>query len=221
MSTEYGAQKKQGGCGKKLAIGCLTVILLTTAGGFFAYRAAKSFVLKLSDQYASTSPAQLPKVDVSDQEAAAVLQRVEAFSKALKAGQAAPELALTARDINVLIQKNPAWSSVAGKVYVTIENDRIHGDASIPLDKVGGFLKGRWLNGAATFRVDTAAGRLLVFMDAMTVRGKPIPEQFMAGIRGKNLAEDATKKPETDALLQKLEAITVRDGKLIIVPKQP
>ncbi|MEI7901334.1 MAG: hypothetical protein WCK89_13870, partial [bacterium] len=120
-----------------------------------------------------------------------------------------------------LIQKNPAWSSLAGKVYVNLEGDRIHGEASIPLEQLGKFLKGRWLNGSATFRVETAAGRLLVFLDSLSVRGQAVPENFMGSFRSKNLAEDATKKPETAALLQKLESVTVRDGKLRIVAKQP
>ena len=219
MSNEIPVPKKKSGCGKAFGIGCLTVILLIAVGGFFAYRGGKVFLSKLADQYTATAPAALPSVEVSDQEAGALLQRVEAFSKALKEGGAVPELELSARDINVLIQKNPAWSSMAGKVYVTIENDRLHGDASIPLDQVGGLLKGRWLNGAGTFRVETAAGRLLVFMDALSVRGKAVPEQFMAGIRSKNLAEEATKKPETAALLERLDSVTVRDGKLRIKSK--
>lgn len=219
MSNEMQEQKKKSGCGKKLAIGCLTVIALAVVGGFLGYRGVKGFIHKLADQYTENAPAQLPTVEVSEQEAAALLERVDAFSKALKAGGTVSELSLTARDINVLIQKNPGWSSTGGKVYVTIENDRLHGEASIPLDKLGGFLKGRWLNGSGTFRVETAAGRLLVFMDSLSVRGKPVPEQFMAGIRNKNLAEDATKKPESATLLQKLDSITVRDGKLNIKSK--
>ena len=219
MSNEMQEQKKKSGCGKKIAIGCLTVIVLLAAGSFFAIRGGKHLLKKISDQYTETAPAQLPSVEVSDQEASALLERVEAFSKALKDGGSAPELTLTAHDINVLIQKNPAWSSTGGKVYVTIENDRLHGEASIPLDQVGGMLKGRWLNGSGTFQVETAAGRLLVFMDSLSVRGQPVPEQFLAGIRGKNLAEEATKKPETAALLQKLDSITVRDGKLRIKAK--
>lgn len=219
MSTEMPSQKKKGGCAKAFGIGCVTVIVLLAAGSFLAYRGGKQFLKKISDQYTATAPAQLPTVEASDQEASALRQRVDEFSKALKEGRPAPELTLTARDINVLIQKNPSWSSSGGNVYVTIENDRIHGEASIPLEKLGGFLKGRWLNGSGTFRVETAAGRLLVFMDALSVRGQPVPEQFMAGIRSKNLAEEATKKPEDAALLQKLDSVTVRDGKLCIKAK--
>ena len=215
----YQEQKKKSGCGKKIAVGCFTVIFLAVVGGFFAYRGFMKLAIKLTDEYTATAPASLPSVEVSDQEAAEILTRVDAFAQAVKEGQHGSALTLTSRDINVLILKKPSWSSMAGKVYVTLEGDRIHGDASIPLEKIGGVFKGRWLNGAGTFRVETAAGRLLVFLDALSVRGKPIPESFMAGIRSKNLAEDAAKKPETAALLEKLDSVTVRDGKLSIKSK--
>ena len=209
-------QKKKGGCGKKLAIGCFTVILLLAAGSFFAYRGVKGFVSKLTSEYAETAPAALPVVQVPEAEKAELFQRVEAFTKAIQAGGAVPDLTLTAQDINVLIQKTP---QLANKVYVTLEGDRIQGDASIPLEEFGSFLKGRWLNGSAGFRVETAAGRLVVFMDSLSVRGKPVPEQFMGTIRTRNLAEKAFENPKVAAVLEKLESVTVRDGKLVIKAK--
>ena len=211
-----GVEQKRSGCGKKLAVGCLTVIVLLGVGGLFAYRGVKGFVSKLTAEYADTAPAALPSVQVPEPEKAALFQRVDAFSKAVQSGQSVPDLTLTAQDINVLIQKTP---QLAGKVYVTLEGDRIQGDASIPLEEFGGFLKGRWLNGSAGFRVDTAAGRLVVFMDSLSVRGKPVPEKFMSTIRSKNLAEKAFENPKAAEVLQKLDSVTVRDGKLTIKAK--
>jgi hypothetical protein len=211
--------KKKSGCGKGCAIGCLTLILLVAGGSFLVYHNFAKILNTLTSEYTATAPATLPTVTVSDQEASELVKRFDAFASAVKEGQPGQALTLTSRDINVLIQKNPKWSDLAGKVYVTLEGDRIHGDASIPLEKMGGPFKGRWLNGSGTFRVETAAGRLLVFMDSLSVRGKPIPDSFMAGVRGKNLAEDAAKNPETTALMQKIDSVSVRDGKLRIVAK--
>lgn len=209
-------QKKKGGCGKRLAVGCFTVILILAAGSFLAYRGVKGFVSRLTAEYAETAPAVLPVVQVPEAEKDALIQRVEAFTKAVQAGGPVPDLTLSAQDINVLIQKTP---QLANKVHVTLEGDRIRGDASIPLEEFGGFLKGRWLNGSAGFRVETAAGRLVVFMDSLSVRGKPVPEQFMKTIRTKNLAEKAFENPRAAAVLEKLESVTVRDGKLVIQAK--
>jgi hypothetical protein len=41
----------------------------------------------------------------------------------------------------------------------------------------------------------------------------------MTGIRTKNLAEEATKNPETAALIQKLESVRISDNKLHITGK--
>jgi len=217
--SESQEQKKKSGCAKGCAAGCATLILLAVAGGFLIYLGYSKLVNIVKTEYAATAPAKLPSVTVSAQETAELFKRVDAFSRAVREGQSGQELTLTSRDINVLIQKSPSWSALSDKVYVTLEDTRIHGDASIPLGAYLGALKGCWLNGSGTFRVETAAGRLLVFMDALSVRDKPVPEKFMAGIRSKNLAEDATKKPETAALLQKLDSVAVRDGKLHIKSK--
>ncbi len=116
----------------------------------------------------------------------------------------------------MLIQNEPA---VSNKLHVAIDGDRIQSDVSIPLEDFGGYFKGRWLNGSASFRVDTAAGRLLVFMDSLSVRGKAVPDQFMAAIRSKNLAEKAFENPKSAEVLQKIDSIAVRDGKLVIKAK--
>ena len=213
------AEKKKSGCAKGCAVGCVTVILLAVAAGILLYLGGSKLLKKVADEYTSTSPANLPTVEATPDEVSNLVARVEAFSRALKEGQRGQELTLTSRDINVLIQKNPGCSELAGKVYANLDGDRIRGEASIPLEKLGESFKGRWLNGSGTFRVETAAGRLLVFMDQLSVRGKPLPEPFMMGIRGKNLAEEAAKNPKNVEALEKIDSISVRDGKLRIVSK--
>ena len=107
-----------------------------------------------------------------------------------------------------------------GKVYVEIEGDKLHGQASLPLGDLGPMFKGRWLNGSVVFRVEMTAGRLLVFIDSLEVKGKALPEEFMKSLRAKNFAENANQDPKTAELLQKLESITVRDGRVRVTPKQ-
>lgn len=212
-------QKKKSGCAKGCAMGCVTAVLLTVAAGVFLFLAGPKILEKLANAYTSPAPANMPTVEFTQQEASDLRARVEAFQQAVKEQKHGQELTLSARDINVLIQKTQSGDELAVKLYVNMEGDRLTGEVSLPLEKLGSALKGRWLNGSATFRVDTAAGRLLVFMDTLSVRGKPLPEPFMAGIRGKNLAEEAVKDPKNMAALEKIGSISVRDGKLRIVSK--
>jgi len=169
--------------------------------------------------YTATQPSALPSIHVEEGEAAAVLARVAVFTNAIREGRASAELDLTGRDINVLIQRHPAWTNLAGKVYVTIVGDQLSGSVNVPLDGLTRRLKGRWLAGTAVFRVGTTGGRLVVFMDSVSLNGKSPSETFMAGLRTKNLAEDANKRPDQAAVLDKLESVAVRDGMLRIVSR--
>ena len=216
MSEQMTTTKKRG-YGKYIAIGCASVTLLAAIGGFFAYRGIKGFISGMTEKYTYTTPLELPIVDVSKQEAEAVLERVAAFTETLEQNSHPSELMLTSRDINVLIQRHPDWKNMAGKVYVTIEEDRIHGQTSIPLGDFGSMFEGRYLNGSAVFRLDMSAGRLLVFIDSVEVGGETLPEEVMSVLRAKNLADDANKDPDTAAILQKLESITVQDGSIVIM----
>lgn len=207
------------GCGKYIAIGCISVLLLAAIGGFSAYLGIKGFISGMTEKYTYTTPLELPSVDVSEDEAEAVLERVATFTKALKQDGHPSPLMLTSRDINILIDRHPDWTYMAGKVYVTIEDDRIHGQTSIPLDDFGGMFKGRYLNGSAVFRLDMTAGRLLVFIDSVEIGGKALPEEVMSTLRATNLADDTNMDPDAAAILQKLDSITVRDGSLSIVAK--
>lgn len=212
-------QPEKGGCLKKLGCGCLVVVILLIAGSFFVYQNTKAIMAALSSEYTEPAPMELPAAHVPDAELAATSQRWDAFAKAVRSGQGeAAELSLTAREINALIQRSPAW---AGKVYVHIENDRIRSDISAPLGdliKTDSF-KGRWLNGSAGFRVSTVGGQPVVFLDSLSVRGKSAPNSFLKAVRSRNLAEDAFNNPKYADVMRRIESIDVLDDRLVIKAK--
>jgi hypothetical protein len=213
-------QKKKDGCGKYFAIGCLSLLIIAGICGYFAYRGIRQYVSKLTTQYTATVAAKLPDVGGSEQDANIVLNRLNDFTSAIKGGKPASALELTSNDINILIQKHPNWKEMAGKVYVKLEGDKINGEISIPLEKIGNMFKGRYLNGSAVFRVEMVAGRLLIFIDSLNIAGKTPPEEFMKPLRAKNLAENTNNDPELTAVLEKLESLSVRSGVLRVIPKQ-
>ena len=227
MSVNTEEPKKGGGCLKGLGIGCLVVLAIVVVGGFLVYKGAKVFVGNMVEQYTDTTPLTMPAVNIAPGEAEAVTKRVDDFGEALKKGGRAEPLVLSGQDINVLMTKHPNWSQMAGKVHVTIEGNQIKGQISVPLEqigvqlggKLGDMMKGRHLNGSGVFSAEMTAGRLVVFLDSVEVRGKQLPEPIMKELKGRNLAEDANKDPESAASLQKLQSITVKEGKLYIVPR--
>ena len=81
------------------------------------------------------------------------------------------------------------------------------------------FLEGRYINGAATFTADIQNGRLQIYTESLDVKGSPPPDEFMTGLRNENLAKEFNNQPENQALLQRIEDITIEGGKLTITLK--
>jgi hypothetical protein len=123
-------------------------------------------------------------------------------------------LELTSDDINALIDDEP---DLKGKIYVNVEGDKVKGQVSIPLEKVGlPMLRGRYLNGEADVKASLSDGVLLVTLDSLEVNGKKVPEDFMKGIRTQNMAKDMYKDEKSAEMLRKLERLEVKDGKIIL-----
>ena len=220
LSTTPPPPPKRSGIGKILGIGCVVVLALMIVGGFLAYGLVKTLVVGFVNQYTDAQPRTLPQLAISETQARAICERVNVFQAALQAGQATDPLVLTGDDINALIQYHPAWNKMAGKAHVTIEDNKIKGEVSFPLDIITPKAKGRFLNGTGVFTIQLLDGRLLVFLDALEVKGQPVPEEFMKPFRAENLAKDANADEKNSAIIAKFESITVQNGQIRIVPKK-
>jgi hypothetical protein len=209
--------KKEHGC---FFYGCiaasvLAVLLLIAivASIYFGYQA----YLKFMNQYTSPTPVELPKVEMPQEDREALHKRFDAFKEAVDKGEDTEPLVLSGDELNVLLADNAA---VAGKVYFLIEGDKLKGQVSLPLGAFGlPGMAGRYFNGKATFLAALHEGHLIVMVDSAEVNGQPISEQIMAGLRNKNLAEDAAKDPDNAKLLGKLESLEIKDGKITIRAK--
>ena len=220
MIQRKAVQKKRGvSFVKFVMIGCLSIIVLLVIGGLIAFFGIRSYMSNLLEKYTETEPRALPELTFSEAEAQRVVARMDAFKKAVEESTPTEPLVLTGDEVNMLIHHHPQWKPLAGKVYVTIEEDKIQGQVSVSLEEFGEFIKGRFLNGSAIFNVGLTAGRLFVFVESVEVKENPLPDELMQKLRSKNLAEDADPDPELTALIEKLESITVENGKLHIVPK--
>ncbi len=208
------ALPKQRGC---FFYGCIIAsilavlfVILVAVIAYFGYR----FFNKLVEEYTSTAPLELPKVDMPAEKRQAVKDRVEAFRKAVEAGTPTEPLVLTSDDLNALIEENPEFKGV---IYVKVEGDEIKGQVSIPLDKLKiGMVRGRYLNGEADFKASLKDGVLIVTLDSIEVNGKKAPDEMMRGIREQNLAKDAYKEEKNAEMIRKLESLEIKDGKIIL-----
>ena len=211
------AAKPRRGC---VFYGCITglVLLVLVLGGLMV---GLHYVRKMVNQYTETGPMELPALQMSQGEIDKVKQRFEAFQKAVREQRPTEPLELSADDINALIASGSDRQALKGKFYVSLDGDKLKGEVSVPLQQIGlSMFKGRYLNGNATFSLSFRNGALSVSPQTISVKGKPLPETYMREIRKQNLAEGFTSETNAVAVLQGLEDIQVKDGKLVVVPKE-
>jgi hypothetical protein len=209
--------RKGRGC---MFYGCLTCVVLlllacalAVAGAFWV----KNRIYAFTD----AAPKELPKVEMADAEFQALQQRLQTFGDAMEKKMRSEPLTLTEREINALLAKSPNMKDLADKVYVSLHDDQVKGQVSIPLNGLVWFGRGRYLNGEAAFNVSLENGVLIVTAQEIQVHGKPIPESVMSALRQENLAKDAYKNPEHAEALRKLDSIHVQNDTVIITARAP
>jgi hypothetical protein len=211
-------RSKNRGC----LIGCLTAFLIVCllVGGmvFVAYH----YTQKAFNAFTDTEAVALPTLDVSPEEEKAVVDRLEQFTSVFaEEGEASGQvLTLSGEDLNILLRRDSNLSQFHDAVYFSIENNTLLGQVSIPLEKLGlSIMKGRYVNGTASFSVSFVDERLLVFLESMSVKGNPVPEEFLSAMKGENLAKEFSGDPEFESTLAKIESIAIEDDHLKITLK--
>lgn len=199
--------------------GCLTLVVVVILGLAGLYLGVRSVAKQVIQRYSDSSPITLPAVEISAEEAAAAQQQLKAFQSALDAGTPAEPLVLGEKEINALIAASPDFAMLKDRVHIAIDGDQIKGQISYPLDELplpwfARIARGRYLNGSAGLSVSMTNGALLVTIQSLEVKGEAVPEQFMAGLRQQNLAQNVYKDANSMATLRKLESIVIKDGKL-------
>lgn len=192
-------------------------LLFALLAGYSGYRYFRHLVY----EYTDTKPTEMPAVELSGTEITNLQKRVENFDTAIKVDKPVEPLILTADEINALIARAAKTnSSSPARLYFTFNDDRVHAQLSLPTDGIGlKMLKGRYFNGSGDFVVSLHDGRLMLHVKSLSVKGKPLPEQFMQSIRGQNFADAWTNNVDFDKALAKLQEVKIENGKLIVVPK--
>jgi hypothetical protein len=214
--TEPVPPKRRRGClffGCLGGTACLLIILVAFLLGLYQLK-------KMLNFYTDAQPAPLPTVQMPQAEIDQLRQRVETFQDAVRTGRPTEPLSLSSDEINAYIQTEPSLMKAKGKVYVTIEGNRLKGQVSLPLDDLGlRLFRGRYLNGSGIFAVSLQKGSLVVTPESIVVKGKPLPGVYMDKIRSQNLADSLNNNPRASVALNHLQEIRISDGKLVLVPK--
>jgi hypothetical protein len=154
------------------------------------------------------TPTPVPGFTASDTQIQSVHERCEDFEQKARAGQAA-ELELTADDINTLIATN---QEMRGKVFVSIDGDRLRCQASIPLGEFIG-RSGYYFNGDIAVELKNAESLEDPQLNRISVNGEVVPPDLLNWkYRSKRLRDYLAGYRNGTGV----GTIEIRDGKLIL-----
>ncbi|MFG0256071.1 MAG: hypothetical protein ACF787_13410 [Rhodopirellula sp. JB053] len=235
--------KKGLGCWVWGCLGAVVFMLLAMVGIAFG---TYFFVTKQVAKYTDTQPAEMPVVELEDEELTALEQRIESFTNQVRGDQgtdgaagvdtgdsegaeqsdAEPdtteeppmqELQLSSEEINGLIGARP---ELKGRVFLDIDDGRVFGKVSIPTDMIPGG-GGRFFNADGEFDVSMSDGILVVRLIDASVKGERIPQQILDQFSQENLAKDVYNDPEHAEILRKFESIEVVDDSIVLRLREP
>ena len=224
MNIESKSKLTRSDAGNCWVYGCATVVVVGIVGAILAVVGVKYAYNQVVETYTDETAIAMPIVEATEEEQTTMIDRYDTWMQALDSEEGAEALHLSEQDINVLIQHHPDFEDASDVVYISIDDDEIEGEVSVPLnvfaDELGlDKLKGRYFNGSLKVDVELKNGVLKVFASEASLKGEPIPDEFMTGIRGQNLAENNQNDPDMQELMENLESIEIIDGELVITPK--
>lgn len=178
----------------------------------------RNFAINFLNQYTEPQSAEIPEVNLAADEQADVVKRWEEFKAALDAGKPA-ELSLDSQEFNVVVQH--IEPSAKGAVYFDLNGEELSGKVSIPMDKVGQFLKsdklnGRFFNGEGNFDLFVRNGTIVVTMKGGSTKGQVLPPEAIDQMKGQNLAESMNQNPDVRQWLSKVSSVEIKDGRFVI-----
>jgi hypothetical protein len=154
------------------------------------------------------TPVPIPQFTASDAQIQSVHERCEDFEQKARAGQAA-ELELAPDDINTLIAAN---QDARGKVFVSIDGNRLRCQASVPLGEFIG-RSGYYFNGDIAVELENAESVENPQLNRIIVNGEPVPSDLLNWkYRSKRLRDYLVEYRNDSGV----GTIAIRDGKLIL-----
>ncbi len=209
--------------------GCITalgLLGLTVLGVYLGYRYVAGKIRQEVETYTDAAPKPLPVVEVPEDRRREILQRAEDFERAVTTFPEAKDarfltdeqrtLVLTEDELNVLLEQTP---DLKGKFHVTIADDQIQAQVSLPLNDLPG-LRGRYFNGEAHVFVWVDGGRPVVQFRNTRINGNRLAKPVRALIERLNLASGESDGAPPKPLAHPLEKIEVKDDTLIIVARK-
>jgi hypothetical protein len=202
--------KKGRGC---FFYGCITLMVLAIIAVVTVLLGVRYGVKYLRSNFTSTKPVAVAPVSLSPTQGERVTQRVEDFKKALRAGTATNALELTGDELDYVVRTS-STNGLQDNIHLTITNNQIHAEMSLPLDMYGPNFFGRFFNGEAKIGLTQQNGTVNVQLVDPRVNGQPIP----GWLRSK-IPQNIPWVDSDGGTMTNLSKIEIADDKLVLHPK--
>jgi hypothetical protein len=193
---------------------CVFGMLLLVGGS--AFIALALYWNSLVKTYASSRPQPLPHVENAANAQSRLKTRWAEFQKSIMAKRPTPPFELTADDLNAFAASNPDFKD---KFQFFIEQDQLRGKFSIPLGARGpSNLKGKYLNGQATFKLGFTDNWLSLHVASMEANGKPIPHWLLSKLQKQNFLKNLENNAELTQFLDNIESVGITNNTIVVQP---
>lgn len=199
----------------------ILVVIGVLAGVYFGSRKAIQAVVA---KYTASAPVPIPRLTISAADQERIAQELAREGQRAAQGQGAGEMTLGEQELNVLLGQAPDLKPFREQIYLQPEGDKLKAQMSLPLDqfqhwkdlgrRIGSNMTNRYLNGTAFLDVGVTNGQLSLSISDLVVNGESLPTDFTSRVQGQNFGKDATNNAQFQAALQKVESITVTNGKV-------
>jgi len=152
-------------------------------------------------------------VELSQQETRVLEDKIGLLEKSPEAPvyeKGTKEIILTERELNGLLNQN---TDLGEKLKLTLATDEIHARVETDLDKDLPVVGGKKLKARARFLVKTLEGRPSLILDDLTVWGASLPNDWLAGMKGKDLLAEIFGN---GGGLTGVEEIRIENGRIVI-----
>lgn len=209
------------------ARGCLILVIciLVLCGAFIG--GGLFFMNRAVDIFTSSAPTQIQTQPAT----AAGTQTAEAKFDTLRSAmrnRVETTVEFTAEDINALIQHDPEFRDMRGRVRVAIANSIASLDISAPLDKLKWErLKGHWFNGTVQFGFSYVDDEFNFDVRSAEANGHQFPRailtsEFMHSFNrsfNDSFYRESAKRPEANVLWRHIKQASLQDDKLIVMTR--
>ena len=208
-------------------LGCFSVaalaMLVLIALSFLVPRAVDRAVEAYTDTRPRTFEA--PEMDAAESEA--LHDRLDRFEASLDEGTKTGPLELSEDELNFLISENADEEDAGGSFHVELRRGQVAVHMSVPLDQefsLGPWeqsLRGRYLNGVATFDVGIQDGDLDLDLVSFDVKGRSMPGWALNLVRDFIEESGVLESDDVIEVTRKLERLDVQADRVVLRAAMP